>query len=117
MFASLRMAEILSKTKEKLSEMYDALPKYPSIYEENFTCPDDVKFKVVEKLKAKFKSEGRNFLDVDGIKLGDETGWVLLRPSNTEPIIRVTAEAKTEEKLRELYAFAEKELKQAMKVC
>jgi phosphomannomutase len=111
------MAEILSKTSEKLSAMYDALPKYPSIYEENFTCSDDVKFKVIERLKSKFKSEGRNFLGVDGVKLLDESGWVLLRPSNTEPIIRVTAEAKTEEKLRELYAFAEKELKQAMKVC
>jgi len=117
MFASLRMAEILSKTSEKLSSIYDSLPKYPSIYEENFPCADDVKFKVIERLKAKFKSEGRNFLGVDGVKLLEESGWVLLRPSNTEPIIRVTAEAKTEEKLRELYAFAEKELNQAMKVC
>ena len=115
-FASLRMAEILSKTGEKLSAMYDALPKYPSINEENFPSADDVKFKVIEKLKAKFKSEGRNFLGYDGVKLLGESGWVLLRPSNTEPIIRVTAEAKTEKELRELYIFAKKELNQAMKV-
>ncbi len=114
-FASLRMAEILSKTSEKLSALYDALPKYPSINEENFPCADDVKFKVIEKLKAKFKSEGRNFLGEDGVKLLDESGWVLLRPSNTEPIIRVTAEAKTEKRLRELYAFAVEELNLAMK--
>lgn len=114
-FASLRMAEILSKTKEKLSTMYDSLPKYPSIYEKNFPCADDVKFKVIERLKAKFKSEDRSFLGVDGVKLLEESGWVLLRPSNTEPIIRVTAEAKTEKRLRELYAFAVEELNQAMK--
>ena len=116
-FASLRMAEILSKSNERLSSLFDSLPKYPSIYEENFACPDEIKFSVIEKLKSKFKSEGLKFLDVDGIKLLDETGWVLLRPSNTEPIIRVTAEAKTEKKLRELYVFAKKELNQAMKIC
>jgi phosphomannomutase/phosphoglucomutase len=116
-FASLRMAEILSKTGEKLSKLFDALPKYPSIYEENFPCSDDLKFKVIEQLKAKFKSEGRNFIGVDGVKLLEKTGWVLLRPSNTEPIIRVSAEAKTEKMLKELYAFAEKELNQAMVAC
>jgi phosphomannomutase len=93
------------------------LPKYPSIYEENFPCSDDLKFKVIEQLKAKFKSEGRNFIGVDGVKLLEKTGWVLLRPSNTEPIIRVSAEAKTKKRLKELYAFAEKELNQAMVTC
>ncbi len=111
-FASLRMAEILSKSTEKLSVIFDSLPKYPSIYEENFACPDKAKFQVIEKLKTKFKSEGRKFIGIDGIKLLDENGWVLMRPSNTEPIIRVTAEAKTKKKLQELYAFAEKELNQ-----
>lgn len=116
-FASLRMAEILSKSREKLSAIFDSLPQYPSIYEENFACADDMKFQVIEKLKSKFKSEGRNFLGMDGIKLLDENGWVLMRPSNTEPIIRVTAEAKTNAKLQELYAFAKNELDQMMKEC
>jgi phosphomannomutase len=41
---------------------------------------------------------------IDGIKLIDDDGWVLMRPRNTEPIIRVSAEAKTEKKLGKLYA-------------
>jgi phosphoglucosamine mutase len=114
-FASVRMAEILSKSDEKLSEIVDSLPKYPSIYEKNFECPDDLKFQVVKKLGTKFKDAGLKFLDIDGVKLLDKDGWVLLRPSNTEPIIRISAEARTEEKLKELYEFAEKELKNAMK--
>ncbi|MEM3700784.1 MAG: phosphoglucosamine mutase [Candidatus Bathyarchaeia archaeon] len=113
-FASLKMAEILSKRGEKLSEIVDSLPKYPSIHEKNFECPDTIKFAVIEKLGAKFRDHGLKFLDVDGIKLLDEDGWVLLRPSNTEPLIRVSAEAKTEEKLEELYQFAVKELKKTM---
>ena len=114
-FAGLRMAEILSKSHEKLSEMVDSLPKYPSIYEKNFECPDELKFVAIEKLRAKFKDYGLNFLDIDGVKLLDKDGWVLLRPSNTEPIIRVSAEARTEEKLKELFQFAQKELKQVLK--
>lgn len=114
-FASLRMTEILSKTSEKISEIVDSLPKYPSIYEKNFECPDELKFAVVEKLKARFKDAGLKFLDIDGVKLLDKDGWILLRPSNTEPIIRVSAEARTEEKLKELYEFAKKELNQVLK--
>ena len=116
-FASLRIAEILSRTRENLSAIFDSLPRYPSINGENFACSDKLKFEVVERLKSKFKSLGLRFLDIDGIKLLDEMGWVLLRPSNTEPIIRITAEAKTEARLKELYEFTRKELNQVMKGC
>ena len=109
-FASLRMAEILSKSSEKLSEIVDSLPKYPSIYEKNVECPDELKFAVIEKLRSRFEDYGLKFLDIDGVKLLDKDGWVLLRPSNTEPVIRISVEARTEEKLRELYEFAKKEL-------
>ncbi len=114
-FASLRMSEILSKSSEKLSEIVDSLPKYPSIYEKNFECPDNLKFAVIEKLRSRFKDYGLKVLDIDGVKLLDKDGWVLLRPSNTEPIIRVSAEARTEEKLKELYEFAKKELNHVLK--
>ena len=114
-FASLRMAEILSKDSEKLSKIADSLPKYPSIYEKNFECPDNLKFVVIEKLRSRFKDYGLTILDMDGVKLLDKDGWVLLRPSNTEPIIRVSAEAKTKGKLKELYEFAKKELNQVLR--
>ncbi|UCG44565.1 MAG: phosphomannomutase/phosphoglucomutase [Candidatus Bathyarchaeota archaeon] len=113
-FASLRMAEILSRSERKLSEVVDSLPKYPSISETSIDCPDDVKFDVVHRLKAKFRNSGLEILDIDGVKLLDEEGWVLLRPSNTEPVIRISAEAKTEAKLKELYDFTVKELKRVM---
>ena len=114
-FASLRMAEILSKSIERLSEIVASLPKYPSVYEKNFECPDNLKFKVIEKLRTKFKEYGLKTLDMDGVKLLEKDGWVILRASNTEPLIRISAEARTEEKLKELYDFATKELNQVLK--
>ena len=114
-FASLRMAEILSKSSEKLSEIVASLPKYPSVYEKNFECPDNMKFKVIEKLRFKFKEQGLKTLDLDGVKLLEKDGWVILRASNTEPLIRLSAEARTEEKLKKLYDFAIRELNQILK--
>ena len=49
------------------------------------------------------------------MKLIQKDGWVILRASNTEPVIRISAEARTEEKLDELYNLAMTELNKAMK--
>jgi phosphoglucosamine mutase len=41
--------------------------------------------------------------DIDGIKLTFTDGWCLVRPSGTEPLIRLTAEAKTEAAVHRIY--------------
>lgn len=55
---------------------------------------------MLELLKSKFSNIRQN--TVDGLKLYFETGWVLLRKSNTEPIIRVYSEAGTMEESKRL---------------
>jgi len=114
-FASMKLAEILSKSNEKLSEMVASLPQYPSVYEKNFECPDNQKFAVIENVRSQFKGYGLKTLDIDGVKLIEEDGWVILRASNTEPVVRISAEARTKEKLKKLYYFAVTELNKAMK--
>ena len=114
-FASLKMAEILSKSKRSLSQLYDALPKYPSIFEINFSVPDEKKFKAIEQMKSDFEKQGLKFLGVDGVKLIEKDGWVLVRASNTEPVIRVSAEARTKQKLDQIYEFAKTELEKAVR--
>lgn len=114
-FGSIKLAEILSKTDKKLSELVSALPQYPSIYEKNFECPDNKKFAVIEKVRSQFKAQGLETLDIDGVKLIENDGWVILRASNTEPVVRISAEAHTEKKLKELYNLAVNELKKALK--
>ena len=41
--------------------------------------------------------------NIDGIKLSFKDGWLLIRASGTEPKIRVTAEAKSKARVRQLY--------------
>ena len=55
---------------------------------------------LLKQVKEKYKSERVN--DIDGVKIDFERGWVHLRKSNTEPIIRVYSEAATEHEAQEL---------------
>lgn len=56
--------------------------------------------KIFEVLKERFKEEELN--TIDGLKIDFEEGWVHLRKSNTEPIIRVYSESKSEQKSKDL---------------
>lgn len=110
-FASLKMAEILSRAGMPLSRMVDKIPKYYSSTV-NVPFPDEHKFTVIERCKAKFEEKGFQIIDIDGVKAQDENGWVLLRSSNTEPLIRIFAEGKTHAKLTQLLGLAERMLKE-----
>ncbi len=110
-FASLKMAEILSQTDTSFSQMVDQIPKYYSDTL-NVPFPDEDKFRVIERLKLRFENEGFKTLDIDGVKAHEQSGWVLLRPSNTEPLIRIFAEGKTQDKLAQLLDRAKKMLKE-----
>jgi phosphomannomutase/phosphoglucomutase len=109
-YASLKIAEVLSKRGERLSEIVDSLPKYPRIPIKNYECPDMKKFIIVEELSKEFASMGYETVTLDGVKIVEDEGWFLVRPSNTQPLIRLTVEAKNEEVLKRLFLFAEKEI-------
>ncbi|NOR45011.1 MAG: phosphoglucosamine mutase, partial [Candidatus Delongbacteria bacterium] len=56
-----------------------------------------------ERMKIILEDENpENINDIDGIKIDHEDYWVQLRKSNTEPIVRIFAEAKTKEKAEEI---------------
>jgi phosphomannomutase/phosphoglucomutase len=110
LYTSLKIAEILSKKGMKFSESVDSLPRYPEIPLKNFECPDEKKFQVVENLAKEFAEMGYETVTIDGVKVIDNEGWFLIRPSNTEPLVRLTVEAKNEEALKRLAALAEKKI-------
>ncbi|UCD02668.1 MAG: phosphomannomutase/phosphoglucomutase [Candidatus Aenigmatarchaeota archaeon] len=99
--ASLYAAVVLSKSGKKLSEIVDELPDYP-FRREKVKCPDEKKFMVVDNLKKKLKKRYEKVNTIDGVRVDFDYGWVLIRASNTEPIIRVSAEADNMKKLNEL---------------
>ncbi|MCJ7572212.1 MAG: phosphoglucosamine mutase [Candidatus Thermoplasmatota archaeon] len=98
-----KILEIMAKENKKLSELIDEIPKY-EVYKIKMSCPDDKKETVMKTL-AKQTKKDKNVKQVDetdGVKLYLKDGWVLLRPSGTEPIFRVYAESKDKTKAEEI---------------
>ncbi len=97
-----RMLELLSKSNRPLSEMVDELPKYFSTPEIRLTCnSDSEKFEIAENA-AKYFKENYDCIDVDGVRIRFGDGWGLVRASNTQPVLVVRFEAKTQERMEEI---------------
>jgi len=93
-----KVLEIVAKSG-RLSDQLDRIPSY-SQFKTKTRCPDDQKERVMAELARQAK--GAKVDTTDGVKLFLKDGWVLVRPSGTEPIFRVFTEAKTPERARTL---------------
>lgn len=99
----LRIIKELQKTKKPFSELLTPLHKYCYSGEINFQIKDkDAKIK---QLQEKYAKEGKVSL-LDGVRVDFSNWWFLVRPSNTEPVLRLVVEADSpralEERKREL---------------
>jgi len=98
--ATALILDIMAKTGEKLSKLLGELPKY-FIEKGKVECPEEIKRKALEKLVKQMQS--LNINTIDGVKIWfEDKSDILIRPSGTEPIYRLYAEAKTEEKAKRL---------------
>jgi phosphomannomutase len=97
----LKIAEILEHVKKPLHELVSEIPMYPTKKEE-IECADEIKFDVVQQLKQKLTKEFEHVNTMDGVRVDLPDGWILIRPSNTSPIIRLTTEADNETILEDL---------------
>jgi len=94
------MLNILAKRKKKLSEIVSEFPKYYQL-KDKIKCADELKSKLTKKVKEIYAD--KKIVDIDGVKiLFEDSSWILLRPSGTEPIFRIFVEAKTGERARKL---------------
>ncbi len=96
-FAAAQIAALAAE--HKLSELADAVPVYP-LFRGNINSKGLDMARLQTDLVA---LKPLSVSDMDGVKLVFSDGWLLVRPSGTEPKIRITAEAKTEARARELY--------------
>ena len=92
--------DIMAKTDEKLSRLLGDLPQY-SIKKGIVHCKHLLKEKVLEALIE--ETRGFNVSTIDGVKIWfDDKSSILIRPSGTEPIYRLYAEAKTEDRVSQI---------------
>jgi phosphoglucosamine mutase len=90
---------LLAKSGKTVTELLDQFPRY-SIVKEKIVCPSHRipnVLRTIRKEFAHFTLDNR-----DGVKVMLDGGWFLVRGSNTEPIIRITAEARSESEAKKV---------------
>ncbi len=92
------MLEKMARTGRKASELVDDLPRY-HVRKEKISCPSHRVYAAVEEVRRHYAD--RCVDDTDGIRIEWPDGWLHIRASATEPLIRVIAEATTEDTAQE----------------
>ena len=91
---------LLAKSGKKVSELKKGYPQYAIAKNKIQLTPDIDVDAILAAMKEKYSSE--KITDIDGVKIDFKDSWVHLRKSNTEPIIRIYAEAHTMEEAEAL---------------
>lgn len=102
-----KVLQLLEETGKKLSELIAEIPRYYMV-KGKFECRNK------EKLLSVLRREFPEANHIDGVRIDFEDGWLLIRPSGTEPVARIYAEGKTKERAEELYSEGLRILKRAI---
>ena len=108
-YSSARLYELLAGTDVKLSAMLAGLPKTFSTPEIRIYASEEVKFKIVDDVRAEL-AQKYPVIDIDGVRAIMPNGWGLVRASNTQAVLVLRFEAETEADL----AAIQKEVKGAV---
>ena len=99
--SSAKMLELIARAGRPLSELLDALPRYV-VVKSNVPLPKELRVPVVASVTEALGAEGAELSTLDGVKAFFPDGWVLVRPSGTEPLCRIFAESRESSRARQL---------------
>ncbi|MFP4082494.1 MAG: phosphoglucosamine mutase [Candidatus Aminicenantes bacterium] len=92
--------ESMASSGKSISQLRQEIPEY-SMIKDKIDGSSEQAYRVIRSLKKTYQGKERISL-LDGLKIDFRDGWVHVRPSNTEPIIRVVAEAKSQNEVENL---------------
>ncbi|OUJ19261.1 Phosphomannomutase [Methanonatronarchaeum thermophilum] len=107
-----RIIELIAQEQTTLGKLTEQLPNYHNI---KTKIKVNNKTQTMQKVINKLSNEGTEQTTIDGIKIFYEDSWLLIRPSGTEPVIRIFTEAKTKQKAKKLSKHGLKTIKEAKK--
>ncbi len=91
--------ELMAVEKTRASELYARLPRYYAV-KTKVPMPRDKALQAVEEVKKRYS--GYRMVTIDGVKVIGDGWWFLVRPSGTEPVLRIMVEARTPEEAERL---------------
>ncbi|HET9233748.1 MAG TPA: phosphomannomutase, partial [Candidatus Eisenbacteria bacterium] len=94
LFAAARLCRSLAQSGRRFGAIVDDLPRYAATPELRVPCPDGQKFGIVTGIQERYRRT-HVISDLDGARIEFESGWGLVRASNTEPALVVRAEGRT----------------------
>ena len=106
------LLELLAEEERSLEDIISSLPRY-TIVKRKMPCPSDAVFKALKRVEEVF-GEGAAVDKSDGIRLAWEDRWLQLRASNTEPIVRIFAEARDQDTAVSMTEAAIEEVKKVL---
>lgn len=100
--------ECMASSGKTISELQKEVPKYHMIKDKIEGTPEQA-YRIIRQLKKKYRNKGEISL-IDGLKIQFKNYWFHIRPSNTEPIIRLIVEARSKVKAERTVAQFKKEI-------
>ncbi len=100
---AVAVLDLLARRGTGLAEALADLPHY-TLVKEKVACPVALRQPVLERVAASLAKDSERVLTLDGVKAYRTGGWILVRPSGTEPQFRVFAESKDPATARSLAA-------------
>jgi phosphomannomutase len=97
--------QLMADSQQKISELVADIPQYTMI-KKKFECSREQIDRALTAIRKQYEREKLN--DIDGIRIDFADGWVHVRGSNTEPIIRIIAEARTADRASALVSDIER---------
>jgi phosphomannomutase/phosphoglucomutase len=101
LYGAARLLRIVADSGKTVRELLADVPRFVSTPEIRVACPDDRKFGIVEEAKKHFGAK-YEVLTVDGVRVLFGDGWGLIRASNTQPVIVMRFEGRTNEQLEKI---------------
>ena len=102
LYTASRLLEIFAKNKCSVSQLFDEIPNDISTPELNIEVSDTEKFAIVERVAAIFAEKKLPFSNIDGVRIDLDSGWGLIRCSNTTPNLVLRFEAESENALQSI---------------
>lgn len=103
------LLEYLTQENKPVSQLADTLPQYFMV-KKKLRASSACFTRIEQRLKGEFEKEKLSFLD--GVKVKKKEGWVHIRVSGTEPVIRVIAEAKSKLEAEKFAQWAIKRIRE-----